>query len=321
MRTYLTGGVAALFLVVSSGCAVGKALVGIKTAQPIQGEGITNPVHAANVGKIVFSTQKIDRTNPDPSLLANSFADTDRLYGRFYVPSAIANHFAVWSDGDGSTYLATGYEILATVDGQLTREWSDGMDLTEERAADSTRAVDLNPAEDPDPAQRQDSLEAATRWMQFLKTLPAGKHVIHLELFTRAGSFRSETPAAVGEFTLVRSSGPIKSGFTFAKVQEGLKDDALAAAALIAIQQYAADNAWKEKFERAKIVSRGWTIERHERSGVILGRSLEVAAFARWPDGHCTYQNFGVRQEYDGSHYASNFEFDGVGSQQEIDCD
>ncbi|WP_434388210.1 hypothetical protein [Melittangium boletus] len=321
MRTYITGGVAALFLATSSGCSVGKALLGIRTAQPVEGEGITNPVHAANVGKIVFSTQKIDRTNPDPSLFANSFADTDHIYGRVYVPSAFANHFAVWSDGDGSTYLAKGFEIHATVDGKPSRDWSDGRDLSIERAADSTRAVNLNPAEDPDPEQRKDSLEVATRWTKFLKTLPAGNHVIRLEMFTYSGAFRSETPAAVGEFTLVRNNSPLKSGFTFAKVQEGMKNDALAAEALIAIQQHAADNAWKEKFERAKIVSRGWTIDRHRVSGVILGRSLEVAAFARWPDGHCTYQNFGVRQEYDGSHYAPNFEFDGVGDQQDVDCD
>jgi hypothetical protein len=67
----------------------------------------------------------------------------------------------------------------------------------------------------------------------------------------------------------------------------------------------------------------GWKSHtvRHPVSGVITGRQIGAYAFAEWPDGHCTVQDFTFAQDYDGRRYVpeSTSRY-GTGEQERVDC-
>jgi len=311
--------VTAAMLAASSGCSVGASLLGGHIDNPVQGEGVTGPVHAANVGKIVFSTRSIDRAAPDASSFATSFKDGERIYGRVYMPSAIANHFAD-QEGGLSRSRATGIEFRLVIDGQPSKAWSSSDRLDPEEAKKSTRQVWLNPGEEPGAA-RTHALQESARWAEFLGKLPPGKHTLRVEMYTTAGSFTSKTPGAVGELTLERGAGVARSGFGFAKLKAGMTAPDLERDALAAIQKHGDENGWKERFLKAKIESDAWAIERHPRTGVVTGRSLSVFLMLRYPDGRCAYRSFTLHQEHDGSGFVPPMRYAGMGSVSSLDCE
>ena len=64
-----------------------------------------------------------------------------------------------------------------------------------------------------------------------------------------------------------------------------------------------------------------WTDSRLPRIVGQRARELVCALCAKWPDGHCTYQTMGFKQEYDGTKYIYQFKYDGVGAQSQIMCE
>ncbi len=54
-------------------------------------QGITSEMHRENVGKIIFSDEKIQFQNEDPSRLKTRFRTSDHIYGRAYMICSVAN--------------------------------------------------------------------------------------------------------------------------------------------------------------------------------------------------------------------------------------
>lgn len=302
---------AASLLIAAAGC--------VRIPTPIVGDAVTDAYHKAHVGRIVFSDAQINRDHPDEGRIRDSFKDGEHIYARYYFPGPIANHYAAFVTGDQE--LATRINVKFLVDGQPNNDWGYNEDLDDKSRINATRQIWLNPAEGDNPETKQENLEDAMRWIRFLKKLSPGRHVIRLEIFTEAGSAKSEGPAATGEFTMERTKEPIKSGFGFDKIERGMDDLVLEKTALEAIQKHAKAESWKESFERVRIVDKEWSIERNQITGIILGRSIGISAFARWPDGHCTAQTFGFSQQHDGKDYSQTLQVQGVGSQRDVDCD
>ncbi|AUP80941.1 hypothetical protein [Flavivirga eckloniae] len=100
--------------------------------------------------------------------------------------------------------------------------------------------------------------------------------------------------------------------------EAGMNDAALKNQALQTLQKTAKLKKWNEKITDVVITSYTWTINR-SLVGVITGRTIEVAAVAKWPDGSCTFQLFNLKQGYDGSNYTSFSEYFAK-SQFDIDC-
>ena len=98
-----------------------------------------------------------------------------------------------------------------------------------------------------------------------------------------------------------------------------ISDATLESKMVATTNNYARSQGWKETFTKAVITSDWYTI-RHELTGVILGRKRSASICATWPDGHCTFQDMGFKQDYDGSKYSSTLIWNGVGSQTEIEC-
>lgn len=106
----------------------------------------------------------------------------------------------------------------------------------------------------------------------------------------------------------------------FADVQRGMTDAKLETTALQAAQQHAKEGGWSENFTKSKIVSKEWIVRKRPATGTIINRTIDVAVYATWPDGHCSYQTFGFTQEFDGVKYGSLY-FDSVGDQWRCECE
>lgn len=76
-----------------------------------------------------------------------------------------------------------------------------------------------------------------------------------------------------------------------------------------------------ESYEVVILRSEGWATLRHEVSGVVVGRVQTVDAGARWRDGHCTFQEFEIAQDFDGQRYTEPLLMRGIGEQWDITCD
>lgn len=68
-------------------CAFSLQLV----AQEFKDQGIWNDFHQKNLGKIVFSSEKIVHNSPDPKLEKTEFNLFDQIKGRIYIDKSLAN--------------------------------------------------------------------------------------------------------------------------------------------------------------------------------------------------------------------------------------
>lgn len=97
----------------------------------------------------------------------------------------------------------------------------------------------------------------------------------------------------------------------------GMTDESIKSAALKALQKHAESKGWKEKFTDVVITSNSWnTVIKSSYTG----RSIEVAAVATWPDGHCSFQYFDLISMYEGGSFSPELNFYTAGSQFDTDC-
>jgi hypothetical protein len=127
---------------------------------------------------------------------------------------------------------------------------------------------------------------------------------------------RFSEPSTPGE-----SAAPATPRRRFSERPSGMNDEALANDALAVVQRHAKSQGWKEQFQKLTITSTDWSMRRHPRTGMLLGRFITVAAYAVWPDGHCTSQQFALSQEHDGSGFVRSLRFDSVGAQDNVVCE
>lgn len=103
-------------------------------------------------------------------------------------------------------------------------------------------------------------------------------------------------------------------------------DTDLSAQALAMIQRGGRAQGWTENFTAAVITwadwepVREWQMTPAGRAQVTIARDHGFVAGARWPNGHCSVQNFGLRQPFDGSSPQGEVGFNGVGAQWPIPC-
>lgn len=97
-----------------------------------------------------------------------------------------------------------------------------------------------------------------------------------------------------------------------------MTDGEIEAEALKALQKHAKEKGWKEDFTEVVITSGSW-------SDVItvsyIGRIVEVAAKATWPDGHCTFQYFDLMSMHENGGYSKTLFHYATGNQYETDCE
>lgn len=181
----------------------------------------------------------------------------------------------------------------------------------------------------PDPATYEEGSISLQILDAALEKMTPGSHTLTVG-WTASGAHTKADLGWYGEVEL--NAGDVAKWKAVAKKLKGanvakvelpkavVSDPSLESKMVAVTNQYAQSKGWKETFSKAVITTDWYTI-RHKVTGVILGRSRDAALCATWPDGHCTYQIMGFKQDYDGSKYSSSLMWNGVGNQKEIECE
>lgn len=270
-------------------------------------EGYTGALHRKYADKAVFSSRPINRDsmNVEPDRYRDKFKASEAIYGRAFL----SQPFQRWGKKLFNVTVQIDDNvkpICAVSDGDVILTNDKGEWITTFKFA-------IVPAKnDPSNIITRPLLEA-------INNLTPGDH--KLKVTVGAGSFGNSTknPMAESTLTLTVAAGDKIKGMTFEALVAGMADPALTAQALKVVQKHAQSDGWKETFSKAKIKGSRWEIQRHTVTGVILSRYIDVWGYATWPDGHCTIQTYGIKEDYDGAAYGAPY-FAGVGNQEKCDC-
>jgi hypothetical protein len=180
----------------------------------------------------------------------------------------------------------------------------------------------------PDPATYQEGSISLSILEEVCNKITPGNHKLTVGWTASGGSTKAELGwygecnLNAGDASKWKAIVKKLKGANTAKVElpeAAMKDAALEAKMVAFTNKYGASNGWKEKFSKA-IITSDWQTLRNEITGVILGRKIEAAMCATWPDGHCTFQMIDFTEDYNGSAYSSSLGWGGVGDQSDIDC-
>ncbi|HEX2616788.1 MAG TPA: hypothetical protein VHL57_04550 [Flavobacteriales bacterium] len=290
-----------------------------------QCEPSTGVFHSAHVGQVVFAGAKITREAPESAGMKSSFGVGDNIYARVYLAGCLA-HYKTCEQGTcfvNVTTAGASFFVTYTVDGKGTNDDGSGatlyaMDLPSNDKNQYHSTFNFPIVGTEESGGTNDDFVAA------VNKLAPGEHTIHFDVWAGMPYIRkSEAAIATGEIKLVKKAGgaAAKLGRTFKNLEAGMTDAALEVKMLAAAKRRAKAEGWKETVSKVKISDTGWSTVRKESTGIITGRSMSAWVYATWPDGHCTYQDFGFFEEYDGTNYTGNVVMSRVGAQTTCDCE
>jgi hypothetical protein len=253
--------------------------------------GITNEVHKANIGKIVFSSLPVDFEKPDPKALRTSFSQDDDIYARFYLGESLENHVF------GEKRVKVTYpkfECALSIDGVLQPLVID-KDSAMPDARETTRQLWIRV-----PRGRSGWGDTG-EWVKLVNSaMKPGKHEVKLEL----KSLDSGKVVASGVFSYTKGASPARYGTSFKDYEAGMKDAALEKRMLETVKR---ELVWKDQaWTGIKIFSDDWSVVRHA-NGTILSRSLGAWVQSKKNDGTYWVRAFFLGQEYNGSGYNQSF--------------
>ncbi|HYG53579.1 MAG TPA: hypothetical protein VD905_21975 [Flavobacteriales bacterium] len=277
-------------------------------------EGINSDLHKNNIGKIVFGKKRID-ANGGTEQLVTQFNLGDNIYGRAFMSTCMSNY---------KTFLEGFQDAHKNDEGRfMVRVFIDNKDagmlmqntLSGEMENKTHFTVQVNGAGEDAEANNE-------YFFKTLNGLPDGSHTVRLEVWGgMTYSAVTKAPVAVGEFILIKKPGvTAKLGRAFNNVEAKMSNAELESKALARMNSHAKENGWKETFTKVKITDDDWSIIKNDLTGAVLYRAISITALAKWPDGHCTIQDFTITQDYNGSGYQNSVKLGGIGSQDEVDC-
>ena len=285
----------------------------------IQSDPPASPLHDKYVGKLVFSSQQLTPEATKETMFKNSFAIDEPIYARVYLAHAVPNYVLYgdkgkgtypWENNDGECSLKytvdgkdTVYILKNFVRKSNSRTWTSWQYFISARGEN---------AEFNEP-----------RFVNHMNSLADGEHTIRFQLWAGGIIDRwSIQPIATGEITINKMPGKkmnLYRNWNFYKA--GMSNPAIEKEMVEVMKQKAAHDGWKETFSKAKIIDKDWYVAKSEFSGLVLYRTINALVFAKWPDGHCTVQEFNFKQEWNGNAWSKVLEFNGIGDQTTIDCD
>jgi hypothetical protein len=279
----------------------------------------SSPLYEKYAGKLVFSSQQLTPENTKEPLFKNSFTIDEPIYARVYIPGAVKNYVLYSGNGTGST-------PWDNPDGECSMKYTvDDKDtvytLRNYRRKDDTRGwiswqYFIN-------ARGENAEFNSERFIQHMNTLADGEHTIHFKLWAGGVTDRwSMEPIATGDMKLNKVPGKkMNLGRGWGLYKAAMSNPALEKEMVEVMKQKAARDGWKETFSKAKIIDKDWYVAKSEYTGIVLYRTINALVYAKWPDGHCTVQEFNFKQDWNGGAWSKVLLFNGVGDQTVIDCD
>jgi hypothetical protein len=287
-------------------------------------QGITNPLHLAHLGQIVFTRSELDRNQMSEAALVNSFTLGDPIFFRVYMREPVINQLKPKLPGKSNYWVsrATRYKARFTVGGNVVdttfRIWGKAGD---HETWTTWRGELLSRAEKFQPGSEifREFLSRATK----RGLMGVGTHQIKLEITPYAinidgdvnyNGSSNEPPLAVGE---VVASGElsltVRPG-SYAKSDPKICGPATAQANPALEQQILsrAKALWTRPEVppvRAALIYGGWNFNRHPISGVLIDRNIDTVIMSRGRD-YCDFQSYKYIQPNVGGFSVANSSFE-----------
>ncbi|HAS43457.1 MAG TPA: hypothetical protein DCS93_23455 [Microscillaceae bacterium] len=286
----------------------------------------TSAFHQKNTHKIVFFSEKPVVGKEDLTKVKTSFKAGESIWAVAYFSRPLSDGWYQW-------YLTRRKELrfgIGILEDNKKSDFVTSIDLI--RTLPLT-TIDLQKnyavfALVPKKGHQGMYLSSALLVTELMAQLEPTDHLMGIGLVEK----HSYSRKIFGTFTLDASQGMKKvkalhktlkkknlARYQLPKAQ--MNNPALNKQVLQAIQRFGQAGGWKETFHKVVITSPDWQTITHESTGNIMGRMIEAACAAKWPDGHCTYQYFYFVQDHQGGgKYSQTVRRHATGRQYTIDC-
>lgn len=288
------------------------------SAQDQPTQGVTSPVHAKNMGRIVFASNVDALTfqKENEAGFGTTFTLGKPIYFRAYMANSVSNLVQRLLPDVSREVIDThaGYNMKFYLDGSLAYH-NMLRDFTEEQKQYTSFKGALQSEGEAYNGDDLFRLFVAENEAKLTK----GAHKLKIELtpFIDYPEEKEGAVMAAGEITLnVGASTADASDTKTCLPAAGLKDATLEAKMMQAFKA----KGWSEKPSAVRITGTRWNIIRNEVSGVIIKRSIGAVVSSTLKNGGCQYQSFLFSEEYDGTAYQDAVFMDGIGSPTTVPC-
>ncbi|MCX6319691.1 MAG: hypothetical protein NTW29_20600 [Bacteroidetes bacterium] len=285
----------------------------------VSSDAPSSPLHDKYVRKLVFSAQQLTPENTKEPMFKTSFNIDEPIYARVYLATAVQNYILYSGNGTGTNEWDNREgecSLKYTVDDKDTvyvlknyRRKGDTRSWITWQYFISARGENAEFNEE--------------RFVKHMNSLSDGEHTLHFKLWAGGvGDRWSIEPIATGDIKLNKLPGKKMSlGRGWSLYKAAMTNPAIEKEMIEVMKQKAARDGWKETFSKVKIIDKDWYVAKSEYTGLVLYRTINALLYAKWPDGHCTVQEFNFKQEWNGNAWSKILEFNGVGDQTVIDCE
>lgn len=286
----------------------------------IEDHGITSSIHQKYLGKIVFSSQTVQKDNPRESAFVSSFSLGEPLHFRVFMAQSLVNALSNYSEEHLDLLAAKGFfDMVIVLDGKYKSRVAiphTSFAKDEKRTWTTWRGV-FKAEGEPEYGS-----VGYKEFAQFVgeqsSHLTPGEHTLHIEIMPAmiAVEFENAAPLAVGDLKMTVGASAIDPNDPLTCLPKAMRRDPNMERKILA-----AFNAkgWPEKAVKVVIIEQGWTIERNQLSGVPIRRTV-AAAIGSTRGNECISQTFNFAQDYVGDSYSDNLYLRGTGDQKVIPC-
>lgn len=284
--------------------------------QPVKDEGVTSPVHEANVGRIVFATSSQSFVIPEKTdTFKTSFAAGEGVYPNAYLPRSFENAFReqgvqcgrnqqhVWRAWVDGTELAPGEELgFFSKPGdawQTDTTIRIGVPLTQSRAMKGELAHAL--------------------WARGASQLTPGEHTVRLALSGVCDDVSGQRvalarPLAEGEVSFEVPAAAAPTG----KLPPAALTDAKLSGDMAAVMKA----KWPgDEILNVVITQPKWTVEVHKLSGLPLSRTIGTAVAVRQQSGCAYFDVTFIQTTSDGGTSYGPTQYNSVGERHAMACE
>jgi hypothetical protein len=270
------------------------------------------------VGQIVFAKEKLSKDKTVETIFTNKFNFGDAIYARAFLKNPIYNYPIYYPGPSASRNDNHNWFVQVTINGDRnkTNSFIAGDNNAPKYKGWTTWQLFFY-------AKGEDAVENKDWFVQVLNNLLDGEHNLEMELYGgRDRIAYTNGPIAKGTFTITKAGGKkLGVGRTWGVVNSKMKNNELEKQMVQAMKEKAASEGWKEDFSKAKITVDDWNVVKNEYTGEKLYRTIEGVIYAKWPEGHCTMQEFSFSQDWKGTAFSKSLSCSGIGNQTTIDCD
>ncbi|HEX9962788.1 MAG TPA: hypothetical protein VGB00_17790 [Pyrinomonadaceae bacterium] len=260
-----------------------------------------------NGGLLVFSKQPFGKTSANLDDTTLMFKSSDSIYLTAFLGAPLDISF-----GNALTLDALIVSVgdVKTANGDYIRDTINTVYRMDKGGA-KTIALDFLPAGGKSAKYQKQVGDIAAS----LRKLPAGIHIVQLRLYGFGG-------LGVGAFYYDNSAG---AGGTGGALDATLKSVTMPAAVKrdAALEKSITDllnEMGGGRALRVVIVDRDWTPQRHEVTGVLIGRAIGVVVGVKSDDGRCFRENQTYFQDYNGRAY-TGLRLSGTREQTDMACE